>query len=163
MDFDLTGYESPEELDSNATLKDAIENLRLKLGPIMNLGDVALKSVPKMCLIAAPGHGGNISTRTFIPHDCHRSIGVLGAVTVATACLIPGSVTEGIATIPPGTDKTFSIEHPSGAIEIRLVVDEDAEPQESIIKAGVIRTARTLMRGEVFVPRHVWNGKAGES
>ena len=157
-DFDLSGYESPEDLDSNVALRDSIENLRLKAGPMMNLGDVAKKSVPKMCLVAAPADGGDVSTRTFIPHDCHRSVGVLGAVTVATACLLPGSITEGIATIPPGVEKTFGVEHPSGAMQIRLVVDENAEPQKSVIKAGVLRTARTLMRGEVFIPPRTWNG-----
>lgn len=157
-DLGCTGYESPEELNANSALKCAIEGIRLELGPMMNLGDVARKSVPKMCLVAAPVAGGHISTRTFIPHDCHRSIGVLGAVTVATACLIPGTVTEGIATVPPGSGKTISVEHPSGAFQVRLAVDEHAAPEGTVKKAGVIRTARTLMRGEVFVPHHIWDG-----
>jgi 4-oxalomesaconate tautomerase len=160
-DLACTGYESTAELDANSTLKEKLESMRLKLGPLMNLGDVEKKSVPKMCLIAAPASGGNISTRTFIPHACHRSIGVLGAVTVATACLIPGCVTEGLATVLPGSERTLGIEHPSGILQVRLVVNEDATPENAVEKAGVIRTARTLMRGEVFVPRRIWNGATG--
>ena len=162
-DLGCTGYESPQELDANADLKARVEGLRLKLGPMMNLGVVANASVPKMCLIAPPVAGGHICTRTFIPHDCHRSIGVLGAVTVATACLIPGAITEGIAAVPTGADKTVSVEHPSGAFQVSLSIDEQAAPEDMVRKAGVIRTARTLMRGEVFVPKGIWDGKRGES
>jgi len=160
-DLACTGYESPEELDANVALKSKLEELRLKAGSMMNLGDVSKKSVPKMCLIAAPTDGGHISTRTFIPHDCHRSIGVLGGVTVATACLMPGSVTEGMAIVPPGSEKTFCVEHPSGVMQVRLVVNANATPENTVEKAGVVRTARTLIRGEVFVPRHLWNGTTG--
>ena len=158
-EFDLSGYESPEDLEANTELKDSIEKLRLKTGPMMNLGDVAKKSVPKICLVAAPANGGNVSTRTFIPHDCHRAIGVLGAVTVATACVVPGSVTDGIAIIPPGTEKTFNVEHPAGIFQLRLTFDENAVAEKSVVKAGVIRTARTLMGGEVFIPQRIWNGE----
>jgi 4-oxalomesaconate tautomerase len=160
-DLACTGYESPEQLDANAALKTKVEELRLKAGSMMNLGDVSKKTVPKMCLVAPPTDGGQLSTRTFIPRDCHRSIGVLGAVTVATACLMPGSVTEGMAIVPPGDEKIFCVEHPSGVMQVRLVVNENATPENKVEKAGVIRTARTLMRGEVFVPRHIWNGAAG--
>lgn len=162
-DLGCTGYESPQELDANVHLKARVEGLRLKLGPMMNLGGVANKSVPKMCLIAPPVAGGHLCTRTFIPHDCHRSIGVLGAVTVATACLIPGAITEGIATTQTGAEKTISVEHPSGAFQVRLSIDEQAAPENMVKRAGVIRTARTLMRGEVFVPRSIWDGKRGAS
>lgn len=158
-DLGVSGYEEPENLEANVALRESIENLRIQVGSMMNLGDVTKKSVPKICLVAAPANGGNVSTRTFIPHDCHRAVGVLGAVTVATACLLPGSIAEGIATIPDGVEKTFSVEHPSGATQIRLVVDENTEPRKSIIRVGVLRTARTLMRGEVFIPSQTWNGR----
>ncbi len=108
-------------------------------------------TVPKMCLVAKPRNGGNICTRTFIPHVCHRSVGVLGAVTVATACLLPGSVTNDIATVPDGDQKTMVVEHPSGSFSVRVVVDESDDGEMRIEKAGVIRTARMLFRGEAFV------------
>ena len=150
-DFAISGYESPDELDANDELKSRLDALRCKVGPLMKLGDVAGLTVPKMCLVAAPRSGGNICTRTFIPHVCHRSVGVLGAVTVATACLLPGSVTAGIAPVPYGEDKTMVIEHPSGSFTVRIVVDENDDGEIRIEKAGVIRTARMLFSGEAFV------------
>lgn len=155
-DFGIDGYEAPETLDANEALKSRLEMLRLQVGPLMNLGDVSSKTVPKMCLVAAPRAGGHISTRTFIPHVVHRSIGVLGAVSVATACLMPESVTSGIAIVPGGREKTMVIEHPSGSFTARLVVDENDGKQIRVERAGVLRTARLLFRGEVFVPRAVW-------
>jgi 4-oxalomesaconate tautomerase len=151
-DFDISGDERPEELDANEALKSRLENIRLKIGPMMNLDDVTEKTVPKMCLISEPKQGGQVSTRTFIPHVCHRSIGVLGAVSVATACLMPGSVATGIAAAAEGREKTMIIEHPTGSFTVRLIVNDD-DPQSLIVeKAGVIRTARLLFRGDVFVP-----------
>ena len=94
-DLGVTGYETPKELDANKALKAKIESIRLQVGPRMNLGDVTNKVVPKMSLIAPARAGGHVATRTFIPHDCHAAIGVLGAVSVATACILPGSVTQG--------------------------------------------------------------------
>jgi 4-oxalomesaconate tautomerase len=155
-DFGLSGYESPEVLDANEEVKSRLEVLRLELGPRMNLGDVSNKTVPKMCLVAAPRDGGHISTRTFIPHVCHRSIGVLGAVSVASACLMPESVTHGIAVVPAGREKKMIIEHPSGSFTAHLVVDESDGKEIKIERAGVVRTARLLLRGEVYVPRAVW-------
>ncbi len=150
-DLAIGGYESPDELDANTELKARLETLRCELGPVMNLGDVSKLTVPKMCLVAAPRDGGNLSTRTFIPHVCHRSVGVLGAVTVATACLLPGSVTADVAVIPDGSEKTMIIEHPAGSLAVRIVTDRSDDGEIRIEKAGVVRTARMLFRGDVFV------------
>ena len=150
VDLGCTGTEMPRELDANTDLKKKIEHIRITLGPKMNLGDVTGKTVPKMCLISPPVNGGQITTRTFIPHDCHQSIGVLAAVTVATACLLVGSVADGISVVPDGSAKTFDIEHPSGSLRVQLLVDESAPVEKMVVRAGIIRTARTLMKGEVF-------------
>ena len=149
-DFGITGYETPEALDANAELKRRIESVRLQIGPRMNLGDVAKKVVPKMALISAPRAGGHVNTRTFIPHDCHAAIGVLGAVSVATACILPGSVAEGIAIVPAGAHKQMSVEHPSGEFSVTLDVAGTPENPE-VQKAGLLRTARLIMRGDVYV------------
>ena len=95
-DFGLSGYESVEDLSSNLELKGKIEQIRLQVGPLMNLGDVAQKTVPKMCLIAPPKDGGVLHTRMFIPHVVHDAIGVLAAISVATAVVVPGSIAEGV-------------------------------------------------------------------
>jgi 4-oxalomesaconate tautomerase len=148
-----TGYESRDELNADAALKQRIESIRLQAGPAMNLGDVRHKVVPKMCLVARPRAGGHISTRTFIPRDCHSAVGVLGAVTVATAAVMPGSVAHRYAVIPGGTMKTLSVEHPSG--EFSVVLTMDAADPTQVLQAALLRTARLIMRGEVFVPRTI--------
>ncbi len=146
----VTGYETREQLNANAALKQKIESIRLQAGPAMNLGDVTNKVVPKMCLVAKPAAGGQICTRTFIPHDCHSAVGVLGAVTVATAAVMPGSVANRYALVPPGLSKTLSVEHPSGEFSVVLSMNP-ANPTE-VSQAALLRTARLIMRGEVFVP-----------
>ena len=145
-DVGATGYEDRETLDGNDDLKARIEAIRLKAGPLMKLGDVAEKSVPKMMLMAPPRHGGAVTVRSFIPHRAHAAVGVLGAVSVATACLIEGSPAAKVATIPEGLRKTLSIEHPSGETTCVLEVDEDGQ----VTSAAMLRTARKLMDGQVF-------------
>ncbi|MEZ8081455.1 4-oxalomesaconate tautomerase [Enterovibrio norvegicus] len=148
-DFGVTGYENADALNNDADLKARIEAVRLKAGVAMNLGDVTDKVVPKMCLIAPPVEGGNVSSRTFIPHACHSAIGVLGAVSVATACALSGSVAEGIASIPDGLVKTLSVEHPSGEFSMTLTFD----PSGAVQSAGLVRTARLLAKGELYLPK----------
>ncbi|HMT92691.1 4-oxalomesaconate tautomerase [uncultured Thiothrix sp.] len=147
QDLGKTGYESCAELTNDSEFRAKLEALRLKIGPLMNLGDVTKKVVPKMTLIAPPQNGGHVSTRTFIPHTCHDAIGVLGAVSVATACILPNSVAEGIAVIPEGNPKNLSVEHPSGEFSVELQQDANG----NVSKAGLLRTARLLSRGEVYV------------
>jgi 4-oxalomesaconate tautomerase len=142
----VSGYETREELEANAALKAKLESIRLKAGPLMNLGDVADKSVPKMSFVAAPKAGGAIMTRTFIPHRCHASIGVLGAVSVATACLLDGSPAKALAVAPGGRRKTLAVEHPTG--EMTVVVDLD--DSGAVTSAALLRTARKLFDGIVF-------------
>ena len=143
-DVGATGTETREALEADAALKARLEAIRLKAGPLMNLGDVAAKSVPKMTLVSAPLAGGAIATRSFIPHRVHASIGVLAAVTVATACLQPGSPAAALARVP--TDGRFLIEHPTGAAEVFL----DLAPDGTLRGAGTVRTARKLFDGRVF-------------
>lgn len=145
-DVGVRGDESRSELDADTALKARLEAIRLAAGPLMNLGDVRDKSVPKMTLVSAPGRGGVISTRSFIPHRCHASIGVFGAVTVATAAALPGSVAHALADVPVGPRKEMLIEHPSGAT--RVLVETDA--RDAFVSAGVVLTARKLFDGVVF-------------
>lgn len=146
-DMGLTGQESPPELDANQPLKTRLESIRLLAGPLMNLGDVTEKSVPKLTLISAPRAGGAISTRTFIPHRCHKTIGVLGAVSVATACLTKGTVAYDLAARTDDAIQTLSIEHPSGEMTV-IGQMENGE----ITRTEVLRTARKLMDGMIFAP-----------
>lgn len=145
-DVGITGYEDRDSLDANTELKAKIEAIRLAVGERMNLGDVTEKSVPKMMLVAPPKNGGAVTVRSFIPHRAHATIGVLGAVSVATACLIPGSPAADVADIPEGSRKTLSVEHPTGEMSCVLELDETG----AVRTAALLRTARKLMDGVVF-------------
>lgn len=153
--FGITGYEARDALNANGELKAKLERVRLKAGLLMGLGDVTAKPIPKMTLISSPRAGGVINTRTFIPHVCHASIGVLGAVTVATACVLKGSAAEGIGAAP--SSGPMSIEHPSGEFTVDLDIRQRPQGPE-IVKAALIRTARRLFAGSVAVPRSLWTG-----
>jgi 4-oxalomesaconate tautomerase len=148
-DMGIRGDETREALDANTELKARLETLRLAAGPLMNLGDVRDKTVPKMTMVSPPIHGGCVSTRTFIPHRCHATIGVFGAISVATACLLPGSPAAGVAVIPEGSSKQLAVEHPTGALDVLMEVDEAGNPPE-IKRAAFLRTARKLFEGTVF-------------
>lgn len=144
-DMGITGQETPEELEYNTPLRDRLERLRRLAGPMMRLGDVTHKTVPKMTMVSPAGQGGAVSTRTFIPHRCHTAIGVLGAVSVATACLTEGAVGADLADVPGGTPKAMAIEHPSGALTVLATVEGG-----TVVHAEVLRTARKLMDGVVY-------------
>ena len=146
-DLGISGDEAPEDLEADEALRAKLEAIRLKCGPLMNLGDVSEKSVPKMTMVSAPKAGGAISTRTFIPHRCHKTIGVLGAVSVATACLIEGAPAYNLAARGAGAERTLSVEHPSG----EMTVVATLEPSSAVKEAAILRTARKLMDGEIFV------------
>lgn len=147
-DLGATGYESREELESEALapMRARIEAIRLAAGPLMNLGDVAEKSVPKMVLVAPPLDDGALATRSFIPHRAHAGIGVFAAISVATAALLPGSPAHGVARLPPGARKIMSVEHPGGATGCVLDLDADG----AVVGAALLLTARKLMDGVVF-------------
>lgn len=156
-DVGRTGYESVAELNADTELKAKLEALRLQVSHRMGLGDVSKKNYPKMTLVAPPREGGAIATRSFIPHVCHDAIGVLAAVTVGTACVLEGSVCDGIARVPAGAVRRVSVEHPTGEFSVALSTDP-ADPRR-ITQAALLRTARLLMRGEVMVPGAVWDGR----
>ncbi|PPU07898.1 4-oxalomesaconate tautomerase [Xanthomonas arboricola] len=146
QDLNLRGDEGRGTLDADTALKARLEHIRLQAGPLMRLGDVTDKSVPKMTLVSAPLQGGAINTRSFIPHRCHASIGVLAAVSVATACLLEGSAAATLAQVPAGVHKTLAVEHPSGAMDCVIELDQDG----TVISAGLLRTARKLFDGVLY-------------
>ena len=159
QDLGKTGYESPAELEADSQLKSRVESIRLQAGALMNLGDVTTKTVPKMSLVAPAQQGGVIATRTFIPHRVHEAIGVLGAVSVASACVLPGSVAQKMTGLQAENGRiTLDVEHPTGFFTVGLEVE--ANSSEVVLqRAGLLRTARMLMRGEVLIPKSIWDGK----
>jgi 4-oxalomesaconate tautomerase len=157
-DMGRTGYETAEALNADTELKTRIEALRLQVSVLMGLGDVSSKNYPKMTLIAPPMHGGALSTRSFIPHVCHDAIGVLAAVTVGTACVLQGTVCEGVAVLQAGAQQALSVEHPTGEFSVVLQTQAAEVPGGcEVTQAALLRTARLIMRGEAMVPAAIWN------
>jgi 4-oxalomesaconate tautomerase len=155
-DLGKTGSETPADLEADAALKDRVERIRLAVGPRMGLGDVTEKTVPKMTLLARTPGGERVTTRTFIPHRVHEAIGVLGAVSVATACAIPGSVAAEIAGGQSGSGpRRVEIGHPTGFFTVEMEV-ETGSGSVDVRRSALLRTARKLMRGEVYVPSGAW-------
>jgi len=156
-DLAISGYESPEQLESNAALTTKIEEIRLLAGERMGLGDVSNATVPKMTLLAPPRAGGAICTRTFIPRRVHTSVGVVGAISVAAGVLVPGSVGDSLVDVQSlesrsgdgGEQRRVRIEHPTGFFDVDVDVRPAGETYE-VERSAVIRTARKLFDGQVW-------------
>ena len=157
-DFGLSGQELPQDLNANEELKRRLESIRLQAGAAMGLDDVSEKAVPKMCLVSPANNGGHLNTRTFIPKVCHQAIGVLGAVSAATATLFEDGAVSDLARPADGAVKEMRIEHPSGHFDVQLEVDPDRGSM-AVKRAGLLRTARLISRGEVYIPASVWDGR----
>ena len=147
----VEGTEPPNVLETNESLRARVEAVRLEAGRAMGLGDVTATTVPKISIVSPPRHGGTVTTRTFIPHRVHTSIGVLGAVSVAVGVTTGGTV----AAEWKGDGDMVLIEHPSGTFDVRLELEGEG-PETRVRTSGVLRTARKLMDGVVW-PR---SGKA---
>ncbi|MGW3106085.1 4-oxalomesaconate tautomerase [Streptomyces sp. NPDC001100] len=169
--LDVTGYESPKDLEENLTLADRLREIRLEAGKLMGLGDVENTTVPKLSLLAPPRDGGAVMTRTFIPVRCHTSIGVLGAASVAAGLLLPGGVGEGIADVTEQSDR-IRIEHPSGFLDIETGVELGSAGSAPVVRrTAVVRTARKIFDGTVFprpaaptpAPAHPLGGNDGSA
>jgi len=157
-EFGIAGTETPRDLEANAELKARVEAIRLAAGRMMNLGDVTRKTTPKMSLVSPPLAGGTISTRTFIPHRVHEAIGVLGAVSVATACLMPGSVAHPLSQLPrEAAVQRLDVEHPTGSFQVEVEVARRGDTLD-VLRAALMRTARKIFEGKVFIPAHLWEG-----
>ncbi len=155
-DLGVSGHEEPQVLEANAALVARIEKIRLEIGPKMNLGDVKKKTVPKMCIVSPPRAGGDIDTRTFIPHRVHEAIGVLGALSVATACVLPGSVAAQLAKPRQGMGlHRLDIEHPTGFFTVEIEIETEGAAIR-VRRSALLRTARKLMEGSVYIPEAIW-------
>ena len=156
-DLGKTGRETPAELEADGELRARIERIRLALGPRMNLGDVSGKTVPKMALVAERPEGKGVMTRTFIPHRVHEAIGVLGALSVATGCLLRGSVAAELSRMGPRQGRQrVEVGHPSGSFTVELEVEGEGDSLQ-VRRSVFLRTARKLMRGELYVPARAWS------
>ena len=147
-ELDIAGDEEPADLERNGQLRERLEHIRTQAGPLMQLGDVAETTVPKLTMVSAPRTAtGSLCTRTFIPFRCHEAIGVLGAVSVATAALLPGTPAAEVHV--PGAPGSVVLEHPTGSFEAAVAL-EMVGGEPVIERAGIVRTARKLMDGIIF-------------
>ena len=157
-DFGITGYETPEELDTNTDFMQRLEQVRLKAGAAMGLGDVSESVVPKVGLVAAARHGGSVTARYFMPWQCHPTMAVTGAQCIASCLITPGSVAHRYISEVPTSPANVIIEHPIGAIDV--VVEFSMLGTEFVPEsAGIVRTARKLADGTVYVPNNAWESK----
>ena len=149
-DLGIEGSESPIELEADEVLRGRLESIRLQAGPLMNLGDVADTTVPKLTMVSPPRtEGGHISTRTFIPHRCHEAIGVLGAVSVAVAAVVPDAPAAEV--FAGANAESVVLEHPTGTFEAAVSMSVGGSDDVPVLdRAGIIRTARKLMDGMAF-------------
>lgn len=152
--FGLTGYESREALDATRTFFDRMEQVRIEAGRRMGLGDVSRSVIPKFAILAPAREGGVVAARYFMPWQTHPSLAVSGAICIGACLAAPGTMAEGIARLPAGNPMLLGIEHPMGRIDVTLDATPTATGVE-IVSAGVLRTARLLMRGEIMVPANV--------
>lgn len=148
-DVGLSGYESCPEIEASSEALKKIEAIRMEAGQQMGLGDVNNAVVPKMFVLSQARSGGAINTRSLIPKKCHESIGVFAAVSVATACVLPGTVAYDLASAPTGMVKVMNIEHPTGSFAVRLELSGDPRDPR-VERGGLIRTARALFDGLAF-------------
>ena len=149
--FGKTGKESPAELDADRAMMQRIESIRLEAGRLMGMGDVTKLVVPKPALMSRPAQGGNIASRYFTPHACHKAHAVTGALAVATAAVLPGTVAHRFVE-PRGFSRgVLAIEHPTGKIEVDLVTRANGGAPE-VERASFVRTARRIFDGNVYVP-----------
>lgn len=159
-DFGITGYESKAELDANKALIARFEAIRRKAGERMGMGDVSEKVVPKVGLLAAPrgeapAGGAAITSRYFVPWNCHAAHAVTGALCVGAAMMLPGTIARQIIPAPAGPFADIVIEHPTGTLGV--AIETAGEGEAMTIRGGsFLRTARLLFAGEVFVPAQAW-------
>ena len=150
-DFGLTGYESREELDANTDFFARMEAIRIQAGKLMGMGDVTKSVIPKFGLYAPAKDGGTICTRYFMPWSAHPTMAVTGSQCMASCALTPGTITDGLLERPTTSPANISLEHPSGKIEV--LVDYALKGDDfQLNSAGLLRTARKLADGKIYVP-----------
>jgi 4-oxalomesaconate tautomerase len=157
-DMGKTGYETKDELDTDTEFFARLESIRREAGALMGMGDVSQSVMPKFGILAPPKNGGHVTSRYFVPQNLHPTHAVSGAICVSACIALHGSIADGIAKPVEGDQVQVMVEHPVGTMEVALTLGEK-DGQRTIGRAGVIRTARRLMSGQVAIPGHIWAGQ----
>ena len=165
----ITGSESIEELESNSDLMNLIEELRLESGVKMGLGktiDQIPPTAPKLGIVAAPmayktlagemvdPSSASLMTRIWSMGQVHRVLPLTGAMCLAVACKIPGTL---CARNTKGEMTEIRLANPSGILPLNAAVE--ARGNKIIARhVTAYRTARTLMEGNVLIPDQAHEG-----
>lgn len=149
-DFGLAGYETVAELDANKAFFAQMEAVRIAAGERMGIQNVSKSVTPKFGLLAPAQHGGTLAARYFMPWTTHPTMAVTGAQCIASCALTPGTVADGVLERPTQSPAPVVLEHASGTIDV--LVDFSTEGGFEIHSAGLVRTARKIADGNVYVP-----------
>ena len=157
-DFGLSGQETRVELDDNKDFFARMEPIRLEAARRMGMGDCSKSVTPKFGLLAPHETAGHIITRYFMPWNTHPTMAVTGSQCMASCALTPGTVADGMMTCPNDVPATITLHHPMGTMDV--LVDYDMQDGHFVHKsAGLVRTARKLAEGKLFVPASIWSGE----
>jgi len=163
-DLGCTGTERPDALERDATLMEKLESIRRAASIAMGIAPDAdtaarMPSSPKVAMVAAPVESRTLSGRVLAPEDAdilvrmlsvgqpHRAVPLTGALCLAVACRVPGSIPNRI--VGAGRAGDVRIGHPSGVVLVAAEVRDGAAGLEAPY-ATVYRTARRLFQGDVF-------------
>ncbi|MBU8545707.1 MULTISPECIES: 4-oxalomesaconate tautomerase [Roseomonadaceae] len=157
-DLGKTARESAKELDADKDFMARIERIRRAAGLAMGMGDVAGKVMPKFAMVGEPAGGQGVAARYFTPLATHEAMAVTGGICIASACKLPGTVAAGIAVVNAEAREMVTLEHPTGVMEAVITTGTAEDGSATILGGGTLRTARRIMKGEVYVPSKAWAG-----
>lgn len=152
----LRGDEAPAAMDADKPLLARLEAVRraaaVRMGIARDLADAAerVRSMPLVALLSAPAQtGSHIRVRMVSSGQPHRATPLTGAMCVAAALHIPGTLARAVGRAP--VDDDVLVEHASGALRVGARVQGSGTGVE-VTETAVYRTARRLMDGRVYVP-----------
>src|SRR4051812_1078324 len=156
-DLGVAGDETPEQLDADPALLGRLEALRRAAGRLMGLGDVSGSVVPKPVLVSSGTDEASVTSRYFTPHRCHASHAVTGAIGVATAFALPGTVAHR-GRLAPGAHP-IAVLHPQGRIDVEVEIAGHGDDVR-VQRAALLRTARKILEGDLHLPGYVFSETA---
>ncbi|MDE0809723.1 MAG: PrpF family protein [Alphaproteobacteria bacterium] len=161
--FGLTGSETVAELESQSELMDLVEKVRCVAAVHMGLAKTprdAPGSAPKLGLVARPTAYKTLAGETVLPEaadlsariwsmgQVHRVLPLTGAMCLAVAYRIPGTICHDLMSSGEGDVR---LANPSGVLPLDARV-EVLNDGVKALQVTAYRTARTLMEGNILIP-----------
>jgi 2-methylaconitate cis-trans-isomerase PrpF len=156
----LRGDERPEVIETDRALIATVEEVRGRLGQALGFWTDwragGLPAMPMAVIVAPVVSDGpaDFQARLLFLGHCHRTMAGTGAICLAAASRIPGTVVNRV--LGPGRAEAdvVRIGHPSGTLDVKVRLDAARSDGEIRFRTlGFARTARRLMAGTVCVPR----------